>query len=136
MPLRERVLTYNSRSHFPEILADRWPFYLEQNGLTPIAALAHRLDLVARLDLRSILPQIRSEVLLLQGNEDRIVPRSAFEELLAAIPNGQGLIMPLVGHQPHYTHGEALAQVVGDWLLPCNPDGCAHASHCGPTSEK
>jgi len=136
MPLRERVLTYNSRSHFPEILADRWPFYFEQNGLTPIAALAHRLDLVARLDLRSILPQIRSEVLLLQGNEDRIVPRSAFEELLAAIPNGQGLIMPLVGHQPHYTHGEALAQVVGDWLLPCNPGGCAHASHCGPTSEK
>ncbi len=124
IPLRAQVLTYNSKSHFPEIIADRWPFYLEQNGLTPIAALAHRLDLVARLDLRPILPDIRSEVLLLQGNEDRIVPRANFEELQASIPHAQGVIMPLVGHQPHYTHAEALAQVVADWLLPCAPGGC------------
>ena len=124
LPLRERVLTYNSKCHFPTIIEDRWSYYLEQNGLTPIAALAHRSDLVARLDLRPLLKEITSEILVLQGNEDRIVNRRCFEELCAALPRATGVIMPLVGHQPHFTHAEALAQAIGDWLLPCAPDGC------------
>lgn len=124
LPGRERVLSYNSKSHFPAILEDRWSYYLEQNGLTPIAALAHRLDLVARLDLRPILAEIPTPILLLQGNEDRIVARRHFDELCAGLPAAQGVIMPQVGHQPHYTHPEALAQATADWLLPCAPEGC------------
>jgi pimeloyl-ACP methyl ester carboxylesterase len=124
LPLRRRVLTYNSRSHFPALLEDRWAFYLEQNGLTPIASLAHRLDLVAGLDLRPILGAIPNEVLLLQGNEDRIVARRHYEELKSAMPRAEGVIMPMVGHQPHYTHAEVLARVISDWLLPCAPEGC------------
>ena len=124
LPLRRTILTYNSRNHFPAILEDRWAFYLEQNGLTPISGLAHRLDLLARLDLRPILPEIPVEILLLQGNEDRIIARRYHDELLAALPNAQSVIMPMVGHQPHFTHAEALAQAVGEWLLPCNPEGC------------
>jgi hypothetical protein len=121
LPLHRRVLAWNNKAHFPEILADRWVYYLEQNGLTPIAPLSHRLDLVSRLDLRPLLPEIRTEILLLQGNEDRIVPRRHFDELRAGLPNATGVIMPLVGHQPHYTHAEALAQAIGDFLLPCAP---------------
>ena len=124
LPLRETILTYNSKTDFPPIIADRWTFYLEQNGLTPIAPLASRIDLLTRLDLRPILPQITSEVLLLQGNEDRIVLRAAYDELRAALPKAEGVIMPLVGHQPHFTHAEGLAQAIGDWLLPCAPGGC------------
>jgi pimeloyl-ACP methyl ester carboxylesterase len=124
LPLRKKILTYNSKSHFPAIFSDRWSFYLEQNGLTPIAPLAHRLDLLTRLDLRPILAEIPNEILLLQGNEDRIVGRRYFEELARALPHAHPLIMPLVGHQPHYTHAEALAHVVGEWLLPCAPEGC------------
>jgi pimeloyl-ACP methyl ester carboxylesterase len=124
LPLHEPVLAYNNKSHFPAMLADRWSYYVEQNGQTPIAALAHRLDLVARLDLRRILPDIPNEVLLLQGNEDRIVSRSCYDELHAALPKAEGVIMPTVGHQPHFTHAEALAKVVSDWLLPCAPGGC------------
>jgi hypothetical protein len=41
--------------------------------------------------------------------------------------------MPLVGHQPHYTHAEALAQVTADWLLPCNPGGCPKEEEPRPT---
>jgi pimeloyl-ACP methyl ester carboxylesterase len=124
LPLRRRILTYNSKNHFPAIIDDRWSYYLEQNGLTPIGPLAHRLDLVARLDLRPLLSEIKSPVLLLQGNEDRIVNRRCFDELQAALPAAEGVIMPLVGHQPHYTHAEALAQAISDWLLPCAPGGC------------
>ena len=75
LPLRRLVLSHNSKSEFPTEIADRWPYYLEQNGLTPIAAMAHRVDLLTRLDLRPILREIPTEVLLPQGNEDRIVPR-------------------------------------------------------------
>lgn len=124
LPLRRTVLAYNSKGEFPSLIADRWPYYVEQNGLTPIAAMAHRVDLLTRLDLRPILPEIRSEVLLLQGNEDRIVPRRFFDELKAALPRAEAVIMPQVGHQPHFTHAEALAQAIGDWLLPCAPGGC------------
>ena len=124
LPLRERVLSYNSQTEFPTEMAGRWLYYLEQNDLTPIAAVAHRVDLLARLDLRPILPQIPTEILLLQGNEDRIVPRRNFDELKAALPRAEGVLMPTVGHQPHVTHAEAMAHVIGDWLLPCAPGGC------------
>ncbi len=124
LPLRRTILTYNNRSHFPAILDDRWGYYLEQNGLTPIAPMAHRLDLVGRLDLRPTLAEIPVEILLLQGNEDRIVPRRHFDELRSSLSGATAIVMPQVGHQPHYTHGEALAQAVGDFLLPCAPGGC------------
>jgi pimeloyl-ACP methyl ester carboxylesterase len=124
LPLHAKILAWNNLSHFPSIIIDRWPFYVEQNGLTPIAALAHRLDLIARLDLRPILPEIPTETLLIQGNEDRIVGRRHFDELKEGLPKAEGLVLPIVGHQPHYTHAELLAQVVGNYLLPCNPEGC------------
>ena len=133
LPLHGRILAWNNLSHFPSIIIDRWPFYVEQNGLTPIAALTHRLDLLARLDLRPILPEIPTEVLLIQGNEDRIVARRHFDELKAGLPKSEGLILPIVGHQPHYTHAELLAQVVENFLLPCNPEGCPNEAKGGPT---
>jgi pimeloyl-ACP methyl ester carboxylesterase len=124
LPLREMVLAYNHKSHFPAILEDRWAYYVEDNGRTPIAAIAHRLDLLARLDLRPVLVEIPNEILLLQGNEDRIVSRRHYEELLKGLPHATGVIMPMVGHQPHYTHAEAMAMTIGDYLLPCAPGGC------------
>ena len=52
------------------------------------------------------------------------MPRRFFDELKATLPHAEGVLMPLVGHQPHFTHAEAMAQVIGDWLLPCAPGGC------------
>lgn len=128
LPFHDTILAYNNKMHFSPEIADRWPYYVEQNALTPIASLAHRLDLVARLDLRPLLAKIPTPVLLLQGNEDRIVSSACYEELRAALPNAEGVIMPTVGHQPHYTHAEAMAHVIRDWLLPCAPDGCPNES--------
>jgi 3-oxoadipate enol-lactonase len=126
LPLRQTVLTYNNKQEFPSLMDDRWTFYLEQNGLTPIRALAHRVKLLSDLDLRPILPAISAEVLLIQGNEDRIVPRRNYEELKTALPRAEGVVVPVVGHQPHLTHVELLARLIGDWLLPCAPGGCPH----------
>jgi pimeloyl-ACP methyl ester carboxylesterase len=135
LPLRETVLRYNSKMDFPGVIADRWPFYLEENGRTPIKALAHRTSLVARLDLRPLLPQIDAELLLVQGKEDRIVPAVYHEELKAALPRAESLVMPTVGHIPHLTHAELLAQVIGEWLLPCDPAGCPRAGEADSSKQ-
>ena len=135
LPLRRPILTYNNRAEFPALLDDRWSFYLEENGRTPIKALAHRVALLIDLDLRPVLGEIPTEVLLIQGNEDRIVARRYFDMLQAGLPRAEGAILPTVGHQPHLTHGEALASLIGDWLLPCAPAGCSeeHRSQSGCT---
>jgi pimeloyl-ACP methyl ester carboxylesterase len=124
LPLRRQVLTYNGRPEFPSILADRWPFYLEKNGETPIRSLAHRVDLLTRLDLRPILSEIPSEVRLIQGREDRIVRHRDFELLKEMLPRAEGCVVPTAGHVLHLTHAELLAQLIGNWLLPCAPEGC------------
>jgi pimeloyl-ACP methyl ester carboxylesterase len=124
LPLRSRILAYNSKSHFPSILEGRWEYYLDDNGLTPIGPMAHRLDLITSLDLRPSLAGIPTEILLLQGNEDRIIARRHFEELRSALPGAQAVVMPLVGHQPHFTHAEALAGAIAEYLLPCAPGRC------------
>ena len=76
------------------------------------------------LDLRPILAHIPNELLLVQGKEDRIVASTYFEQLKGALPRAEGMILPTVGHHPHLTHAEVLAGLIGDWLLPCAPEGC------------
>ncbi len=134
LPFRERILKYNFRHHFPRLIENRWDFYVEQNGLTPIRSLAHRLSLLKTLDLRPILGRISQEVLVLQGNEDRLINRMAHEELVKGITTARSVIMPNVGHQPHLTHAEALAHVISQWFLPCEPTECAHEGDAGTCS--
>ena len=123
LPFRRAALAAKNRAHFRGAGDDRWDVYVEQNGMTPIGPLSRRLDLVSRLDLRPVLAAIPVETLVIQGDDDRVVPRRHFDELVARLPRSRGLLMPGVGHQPHYTHPEALADAVGGWFLP--PDGGA-----------
>lgn len=130
LPLHQQILTYNNKIHFPPEIDERWTHYLEQNSKTPIHSLAHRLGMMSRLDLRPLLPTIQTPVLLVQGNEDRIVPRLYFDELQAGLPQAQALLVPLVGHQPHYTHPESMAQLMGGYFLGCEEHAeCASHSH-------
>ena len=125
-------MTYNAKPEFPAILQDRWPFYVEKNGETPIQSFAHRVGLLTRLDLRPILPEISTEILLIQGREDRVVPRRDFDLLESALPKAHGMIVPTAGHILHLTHAELLANLIGDWLLPCAPEGCPREQTDGP----
>jgi 3-oxoadipate enol-lactonase len=124
LPFQRLVLTDNSRAEFPAVLQDRWPFFLEQNGATPIRSLAHRVKLLTRLDLRPILPEISTETLLIQGREDRIVPRRDFDLLESTLPKAHGIIVPTAGHMLHLTHAELEARMIGDWMLPCAQEAC------------
>ena len=115
LPFHEASLRRKNRDTFPADMRDRWDFYVDQIGQTPIAGLTHRLDLLARLDLRPILPEIRHEILLIHGTGDRIVPPARCRELGALLPHSETTLMPGVGHQPHLTDPEELARLVGDF---------------------
>jgi pimeloyl-ACP methyl ester carboxylesterase len=118
LPFHELGLSRNNKSTFPAALPDRWKYYVEENGLTPIEGLTHRLDLLRKLDLRPLLPEIRQNVRVIHGTADRIVPLSFHRELLAGLASGESLLMDEVGHQPHWTHPEELAKLVGEFFEP------------------
>jgi pimeloyl-ACP methyl ester carboxylesterase len=116
LPFHEMGLSRRNKVTFPGHHPDRWDHYVEENGLTPIASLSHRLDLLDRLDLRPLLPEITQEVLVIHGTADRIVPMARHEELMAGLTHARSILMAGVGHQPHWTHPEALANLVGDFF--------------------
>lgn len=116
LPMHKAVLRVFSRDQFGQVPADRWTCYLEQNGLTSIKGLARRVELLATLDLRPDLGKIDSEILLVHGDRDTIVPRGRFEELKAVLPQASSVLLPGVGHQPHFTHPELLADLLRDFF--------------------
>ena len=116
LPFHRRGLALKNRSTFPVGEPDRWVQYVEENGLTPIASLVHRLELLDRLDLRPALPSIGTDILVIHGTADRIVPMARHRELVAGLIRPTAVLMPGVGHQPHWTHPEELAKLVGDFL--------------------
>ncbi len=118
LPFHELGLSRNNRSTFPVEIPDRWSYYVEENGRTPILGLTHRLDLLDRLDLRPILPEIGQEVRVIHGTADRIVPMKYHNELVTGLARGQSLLMENIGHQPHWTHPDELARLVGEFFEP------------------
>jgi pimeloyl-ACP methyl ester carboxylesterase len=116
LPFHSLGLARNNRSTFPADRPDLWDYYVGQNGLTPIAGLTHRLDLLHKLDLRSVLGAIPTRVLLIHGSDDRIVPTKHFDELSNGLRRATRASMVGVGHQPHYTHPEELARLAGEFL--------------------
>jgi len=115
LPFHEASLRRKNRRTFPAEMGDRWTYYVDQIGRTPISGLTHRLDLLSRLDLRPILPEIHHPLLLIHGTGDRIVPPARCTELAALLPRSEKVLMAGVGHQPHFTHPEELARLVGDF---------------------
>ncbi len=60
LPFHRRGLARNNKSTFPSRWPELWDLYVVENGLTPIASLTHRLDLLDRLDLRLDPPRDRA----------------------------------------------------------------------------
>ena len=122
LPFHRKGLALNNRVTFPPDQPDLWEFYVEENGRTPIASLTHRLDLLHQLDLRPILPEIQTKVLVIHGTADRIVPMARHAELVAGLGRPNAVLMKRVGHQPHWTHPRELASLVGKFFDSARPD--------------
>jgi pimeloyl-ACP methyl ester carboxylesterase len=119
----------------------RWPFFLEQTGQTPISAMGHWGHVLHKLDLRPLLPAIRQPVLIVSGDDDRLVPQQCQQELFHGLPNAIMFQLQGCGHLPTLTHPEALVHAVltfaglgSPGLHACGGSGPDDHGRC-PTSQ-
>jgi pimeloyl-ACP methyl ester carboxylesterase len=115
---RERVMRKINGAEFEGRPEEVWRYFIERTAGTPIATLARQALALDRVDLRPLLPQVRQPVLLISGDRDAIVPERHQEMLLAGLPNAGRVTIRGCAHVPSYTHPEALAEVVRQFLTP------------------
>jgi pimeloyl-ACP methyl ester carboxylesterase len=97
----------------PEI----YRFFLECSGHQPIHATARRGLMLHTLDLRPILKRIPHPVLMIGGDRDGLVPRSCEAEVESGLPNARRMEIPNCGHYPQYTHPQAMADAMVEFLM-------------------
>lgn len=124
LPFRRSLLARCHAAPFAGRPPEVWEFFVERWGSLPMSAVAQRGLMVHRLDLRPILPEVRQPVLLVCGDGDPLVNRQCEAELLAGLPNARRVEIADCGHNPQYTHPEALAELVHQFLTP--PPVCAN----------
>lgn len=76
------------------------------------AALADGLGLLASIDLRSAVPQIRQPVRLLHGAGDTLMPVAAAEWLADTLPDGRLSIFADSGHAPFLSRPQDCASLI------------------------
>jgi pimeloyl-ACP methyl ester carboxylesterase len=91
-------------------------FFLRHGAHTPIAACALRSLAIDRTDLRPLLPTIRTPVLLITGDCDRLVPRSCWDEIERLLPDAKRQEFAGCGHYPQYTHPALMASTIASFL--------------------
>lgn len=85
------------------------PFYLSQLSQLPIGTVAAQLALVASFDVTEYAKQIRLPVMMIHGQDDRLVHPRIAAELEKEISNVRLMLIPECGHLPHLSHPELLA---------------------------
>lgn len=96
-----------SVAHDPDKRAwwGRW----ERLGANPAAMAAH-LELLERIDVRSLLPQVSVPTLILHRKDDRVVPVEASRRLAAAIPGARLVLYDGEDHAPMLGDTQALLE--------------------------
>jgi pimeloyl-ACP methyl ester carboxylesterase len=118
IPRREKLLALIHREPFARQPEEVWRAFVDWTGQARLAALGHQTQWLHRLDLRPDLPEVRQPVLLVQGDCDRVVPLPHADMLRAGLPSAGLVILEGCGHVPSYTHPEAFAEVVRQFLTP------------------
>lgn len=116
LPLREFALRRADPATWHGCSPLARELFLRCNGDTPIAAACRRAITLDALDLRPLLPTIRTPVLLIGGDRDRIVPPAAEAELERGLPDVRRIEFAACGHYPQYTHPGATAAAVAAFL--------------------
>src|SRR5580658_63912 len=84
---------------------------------TPEIYEAQMLALLGRPDATPLLPKIACPTLLLTGREDGWSPPARHEEMAAAIPDSQVVIVPDSGHMAPMEQPAAVSTAMREWLL-------------------
>lgn len=112
-----------SRAALPGLLAAR---HLDGPVAETVHAMAMRVEvdayfrqqtaIMARIDQRPFLPQIKVPTLVGVGAEDALIPLPLSEEMAALIPGAELVIFPDAGHIPTLENPAAVAAAMRAWL--------------------
>ena len=81
-------------------------------------ALIHRMEQTILTDPRPLLEAIAQPVLLLWGEQDRLIPASNAQDYLDHLPNAERRVLDGVGHLPQEEAPEASLEPVVEFLSP------------------
>ena len=123
---REQILGLVHRPCFEGLPEEVYRAFVDWTGEARLAAFGHQARWLNRVDLRADLPHISQPVLLLHGDRDSVIPRRHADELLTGLGSAGLVVLEGAGHVPCYTHPEAMAEVIRQFLTPpgATPD-CA-----------
>jgi pimeloyl-ACP methyl ester carboxylesterase len=116
VPLLERLLERNDRQPFLDREPAVWEFFVERVGRLPLCALGARALQMHRLDLRPLVPAIQARVLLVSGEGNSVADKARTQEVRERLTLAAHAEIEGCGHQPHLSHPEVLAEVVGHFL--------------------
>jgi len=116
LPLQKQAQQFIDRSAFESAPTEAWEFFQENSGSSRCRAVACRALMLRRLDLRPLLPIIHQPVLMIGGENDRIVPRDLEEVVLRGLPNVRRIEFPKCGHYPQYVEPLAMAQAIREFV--------------------
>jgi pimeloyl-ACP methyl ester carboxylesterase len=87
---------------------------------TAPGALAAGLDYLLHGDLRPLLPRLPGGAVVIQGQEDRIVPPAQGEFLREQLPGARLHLLPGAGHLPFLTQAAAFNRIIEQCLNTAN----------------
>lgn len=97
----------------PEALADELVALIAEHHPAGSKTMAHAM---AEADLRDVLPRIEVPTLLLYGELDRRSPLAVAQELRAAIPGSQLVVLPEAAHVCNVERSDEFDSAVRDFL--------------------
>ncbi|MBY0521978.1 MAG: alpha/beta hydrolase [Gemmataceae bacterium] len=125
LPWLEKLLHFSHHGPMATRPPDVWRFFIERCSSPAIAAVARRALLLHRLDLTANLADIRQPTLLITGDQDPLVKSDCTEQLRRTLPSVAHIELDGCGHYPMFSHPDALADVIRQFLVPaCSPAAC------------
>lgn len=118
LPFRAALMHLGHERTFAGQAPEVWDYFLQRTGAPPMAAVARRALLLHALDLRPLLAQIQQPILMVCGEQDRLVGRPHEEALLEGLPNATRVIVEGCGHLPYFSHPETLAGLLHQFFTP------------------
>jgi pimeloyl-ACP methyl ester carboxylesterase len=80
------------------------------------AFIRQQAAIIARIDSRPFLKDIRVPTLVLSGDQDMLIPNEFSKEMAAMIPNAVLVIVPDCGHLAPLEQPEAASAALDEWL--------------------
>jgi len=116
LPLIKQAQQFIDYPTFGNTSAEVWDFFRQCSGSARAGSVARRAVMLHHNDLRPMLPLIRQPILMIGGEDDRIVLPAMEQTALAGLPNVRRIEMPGCGHYPQYIQPKQMAELIHSFI--------------------